>query len=453
MTTDSTPSGDVSLAVSPELTEAARRVEKGAASARAKAAEQLARSAGLAEPEDRPAICELVVRTAARRGIYSASMDEAYAARARNEYRGFTVPAMNLRALTFDLARAAFRAAMALDASPIVLEIARSEMGYTDQRPSDYAACVFAAALAEGYEGPVFIQGDHFQVNPKAPRGDEVEALRRLVDEAISARFYNIDIDASTVVDLTAPSVEKAQEENGEITARLASHVRRVSPKGVTVSIGGEIGEVGKTNSTESDLRAFLSQFNRAFSSFEPGARGLSKLSVQTGTSHGGIPLPDGTVKKVAVDFSVHERLGELARTQYGLGGTVQHGASTLPVEEFPRFPQVQTLEVHLATQFQNLTFEHLPNDFRVEMYRAVERRFASDRREGETDQQFLYRNRKRILGPYKRELWDLPESVRREIADALETEFRQLFLSLGGSGTRDWSLKYAPPFSENALA
>src|SRR5438477_650634 len=119
----------------------------------------------------------------------------------------FTVPAHNIRALTYDVARALFRAAMRHDAGAFIFEIARSEIGYTEQRPAEYAACVLAAAIKEGYKGPVFIQGDHFQASAKKwatpdGRASEVKALESLIDEAIAAEFYNIDIDTSTLVDL-----------------------------------------------------------------------------------------------------------------------------------------------------------------------------------------------------------------------------------------------------------
>ena len=73
------------------------------------------------------------------------------------------------------------------------------------------------------------------------------------------------------------------------------------------------------------------------------------KVSVQTGTSHGGVPLPDGGVAEVKLDFEVLRELGEVARS-YGAAGAVQHGASTLPDELFHRFPAVETAEIHLAT-------------------------------------------------------------------------------------------------------
>ena len=43
-------------------------------------------------------------------------------------------------------------------------------------------------------------------------------------------------------------------------------------------------------------------------------APGLSKVSVQTGTSHGGVPLPGGGVAEVKLDFGTLERLSAVAR-------------------------------------------------------------------------------------------------------------------------------------------
>ena len=143
-------------------------------------------------------------------GIRPASIHELYLARGRGAFdRPFTVPAMNLRMLAYDSARAVFRAAQMIDAGAFIFEIARSEIGYTDQRPAEYASAVLAAAVKEGHRGPLFIQGDHFQINAKKfveTPDAEMRAVRDLSSEAVAAGFYNIDIDTSTLVDLSQPT-------------------------------------------------------------------------------------------------------------------------------------------------------------------------------------------------------------------------------------------------------
>jgi fructose/tagatose bisphosphate aldolase len=134
-------------------------------------------------------------------GLYFASIQNLYEAIGKGQYQGFTVPAMNLRGLTFDVARAVFKAAIKNKVGPFVFELARSEMGYTKQSPAEFACAVMAAGLVEGYKGPLFIQADHTQFNRKNYQTDpkkELDAIKALVKEAVEAGFYNIDIDAST---------------------------------------------------------------------------------------------------------------------------------------------------------------------------------------------------------------------------------------------------------------
>jgi fructose/tagatose bisphosphate aldolase len=383
-------------------------------------------------------------------GIYLASIDAFYKARATGAYKDMTVPAMNIRALTYDLVRAIYRVSKKRNAGAFIMEIARSEMGYTDQSPTEYSAVCLAAAIKEGYKGPVFIQGDHFQVNAKKYAADpkkEIEGLKSLIYDAIAAGFYNIDIDSSTLVDLDKPTIMEQQKLNYDICAHMTALIRKLEPKGITVSVGGEIGEVGKENSTPEELGAFMDGYNAEAARLGIKA-GLSKISVQTGTSHGGVVLPDGTVAEVAVDFDVLKRLSHIARDKYGMSGAVQHGASTLPEEAFSKFPEMQTAEVHLATGFQNMIFEHkdLPADLRDEMYAWVNDNCASERKPTHTEAQFIYSARKKALGPFKKRLMDIPGPTRDKIRASLEDKFDFLFDQLGVHDTKELVAKYVKP-------
>ncbi len=200
---------------------------------------------------------------------------------------------------------------------------------------------MLAGAIAAGWVGPVFIQGDHYQFNAKKYAADPeamTEEIRRACRLALDAGYRNIDIDSSTLVDLSQPNLDQEQRENYTRAAELTALIRSLEADGVTVSVGGEIGEVGKANSTVDELRAYLDGYASVLGRLAPGAKGVSKVSVQTGTSHGGIPLPGGGVAEVKLDFEVLRALGEVARS-YGLAGAVQHGASTLPDELFHQLP------------------------------------------------------------------------------------------------------------------
>jgi len=364
------------------------------------------------------------------------------------DYRGFTVPAINIRGLTYDTARAVFRKALEKNVGAFIFEIARSEIGYTKQRPIEYSAVVLAAAVREGFRGPVFIQGDHFQLVRKNFLSDpaaETNYVKGLIREAIDAEFYNIDIDTSTLVDLEKPTTKEQQRPNFERTADLASVIREIQPQGIEISVGGEIGEIGSRNSTPEELRAYLDGFRETF---KAQGKGLSKLSVQTGTSHGGVVLPDGTLAKVKIDFDTLRTLSEIARKEYGLSGAVQHGASTLPEEAFDMFPRTGTSEVHLATGFQNIVYDsaHLPAAFRDEVYAFIKQEYAKEWKEGQTEEQFIYSTRKKGFGPIKKKWWNLPKNVKEPVMKELEDRFGLLFEKLKVFNTVDIVKKTVKP-------
>jgi len=279
--------------------------------------------------------CQWLIRMAGLSlGIVPSSIQSLYEAMGNEEVKGFTVPAINIRGMSYDTARAVFRAANTNKTGTLIFEIAKSEIQYTHQNPSEYATVVMAAAIKEGFRGPLFIQGDHFQLKAKSFAQDsqkEMASITGLIDEAITAGFYNIDIDASTLVDLNKDTLRQQQERNYEATADLTAFIREKEPAGVTISVGGEIGEVGGKNSTVEELRVFLDNYTESLKRRGPDLKGISKISVQTGTTHGGVPLPDGTIAEVDLDFQTLANLSREARSRNGLSGAVQHGASTLP--------------------------------------------------------------------------------------------------------------------------
>jgi hypothetical protein len=261
----------------------------------------------------------------------------------------------------------------------------------------------------------------------------------------MQAGFYNVDIDTSTLVDLSQSTIEEQQRVNCEQCAHFTASIRKHQPPGVTVSVGGEIGEVGGKNSDETELRAFMDGYQRALPA---GLPGLSKISIQTGTSHGGVVLPDGSLAQVAIDFNVLKTLSEISRRSYGMGGTVQHGASTLPDEAFHQFVTHEAIEVHLATGFQNIIYDHerFPADLRRRMYDYLKEKHADEWKSGKTEEQFLYSTRKKGLGPFKEDLWNLPEEIRTALRVALEEKFGFLFDQLQVGNTLDLVKKYVPP-------
>jgi fructose-bisphosphate aldolase class II len=412
--------------------------------------DQLAHDAVFADAATQAAARWMIWELGQQVGVRPASIHGLYMARGQGLLRGFTVPAINIRGMAYHTARSVFRTAIQLGAGAFICEIARSEIAYTDQRPGEYVAVLLAAALREGFRGPLFIQGDHFQINAKKYAADpapEVAAVKHLAREAVGAGFYNIDVDTSTLVDLQRATLAEQQRLNYEVGADLTAFVRGIEPADVTISIGGEIGEVGTKNSTVEELRAYMDGLNAALATGTgPGTPGLSKISVQSGTSHGGVVLADGSIADVKLDLATLENLSRVARTEYGLAGAVQHGASTLPDAAFHNFPRTETAEIHLATNFQNMLFDNLPSGLRDDIYAWLRVNAKDERKPTDTDEQFFYKTRKKALGPFKRALWDLPAETKAALASAYDAKFRFLFEQLGIGGTASAVAQYVQP-------
>jgi len=383
----------------------------------------------LAEEEKKTVRKEIRIR-AKQKGIFSASIHNEYMRYAKGELKGFTVPAFNIRNLTYDFSRLIFHLMKEKRVGYLIFEIARGEVGYTAQSHDEYVTSVFAAAIAEDWKGPIYFQADHTQISKEKytvdPKTQE-ELLKKFIASAIDAGVYNIDIDASTLVDLSKSNVEDQQKENAHMTAVLTNYIREIEPKGITISIGGEIGHIGGKNSTVEEYKAFMKLFQSQLQT----SIGLSKISVQTGTSHGGVVNADGSLKHADVDFFVIESIGKIAKESFHMGGVVQHGASTLPATLFHRFPEVGTLEIHLATEFQNIIFDHMSPELKKEIYAWLDINCSKERKEGQTNEQFYYQTRKRANSQFKEKIWKMESSYKQNILSALEKEVRLILHEL----------------------
>jgi len=298
--------------------------------------------------------------------IFYASLSAFYEKMAHDEVSSFSVPAFNLRLLTFDMARALFRAAQKVNTNVFIMEIAQSELGYTKQTPKGFAKQCRAAAAAENYQGPILLQGDHFK-----PKNN----LEKLIKKAVKAGFYNIDIDCSVL----------PLQQNIEETNRFIEFIRKNQPQDIVVNIGGEVGEIGEENTSVEHLKQFLQS-----------VKGINKVAVQTGTAHG---------KGGQIDWQLLKQLSAAAK-EYGLAGVVQHGASTLSEDDLRKLPRHGVCEVHLATELQDVILDHplFPSE--------IKNKFS------------LYENRKQALGPLKKQINNIPQTIKDQIMEEVEKKF-----------------------------
>lgn len=294
----------------------------------------------------------------------------------------FTVPAFNIRTLTYDAIRALFRAAKQTNTGAFIIELAKSEMTYTDQSPEEYADNCMRAAKAENFEGPIFLQGDHFKL--KENTKENIKELENLITQSIKVGFYNIDIDCSAL-----PLEENIKQTNYFIN--FIKNLEILKSQDIEISIGGEVGQIGKQNTSPNDLEQFLGK-----------VKGISKVAVQTGTAHG---------KGGEVDFELVKELGKIAK-QNGLAGIVQHGASTLPDGIFEKFSKLDVCEIHLATGINQIIIDNLPQELREKT------------------------KSKKDLGPLKREISNIDEKYKNDIVNKLEKEFIFFFEKLNVENT-----------------
>jgi fructose/tagatose bisphosphate aldolase len=411
----------------------------------------------LSTQPERDAKAADIRRLATREGVYPASIGPVYRGLARGRIAPLTVPAMNLRGLTYGLARAVFRSAKRLEAGPVMFELAPSESVVTGQSFAEYCAQVLAAAVREGYRGAVYLQGDHFEVESDA-QGD-LPCLEERSRAAIAGGMRQIDLDAAGLAGTSpvAPGVEALDEAaaaedrqrpNALATAHMLTVLRRLAGESAggeaaELVIGGEVGEIGGANTTPDELRAFLRLVAEALPA---GVRGLDKVSVQTGTRHGGVVERDGSVGRMPIDLDLASTLSQVARSEFGLPGVVQHGASTLSMDQLGRLPDAGVMEVHLATGIQNLVFDHtaLPAALTERMARELNEESLSHAESGKyetpadlSERQRFVMSRWKAWGRYKRELWMLEPRAQAAIFEAMEAWATELLTVLRLAGKR----------------
>jgi len=421
---------------------------------------------------------QLIKNISAKKGISLNSVYAYYKKKAKDN-RKVTIPAINVRGMAYNTARAIFEAAKKDNVTSLILEIAKSEIDYTSQRPAEFTASILAAAIKEDYQHPIFLQGDHFQINANKYKENpekEREKIKELIHEAIKAGLYQIDLDMSTLVDWTQKDYDNQQNTNYRETALLTAHVRELEREAgldklnITINLGGEIGEIGKgiqgRNSTVEDLRAFMKGYLEELDrlSKEKGYQlgGITKIAVQSGTQHGGIRDEKGNlIKGVKVSFNTLAELGKVAREEYSLAGVVQHGASTLDPRCFVLFAghpspkgfeiseellteenakilsENPAAEVHLATAYQDTILDHpsFPKDLAEKIKKWVIENFPP--KEGEDIEKAYINNRKNAWGNFKFDLWSLPSEIQDAIRKTLVQQFSEdVFENLGVKGS-----------------
>lgn len=380
--------------------------------------ERAARQVASAPPACASALAAELLSECTKAGVHPAPVGPIYRALAQQSIAPLTVPAFNVRGLTFDIVGAIFGRANELDAAGVMFELAPSEAGRGHQSHAQYAAQVCAAAVHVGYAGPVLLQGDHFSL--ASTDAAEERAIKELALAALTSGYRQIDLDTAALA-TEGPNASARQQANAAATSRLITALAPYSPAGTI--FGGEVGEIGGANTTPEELATFIELVRDRAGEH---ADMFGKVSVQTGTQHGGIADAAGKNLRMPLDLTLARQLAEVARS-YGFGGIVQHGASTLQLDQFAALSDCGVVEVHLATNLQDLVFDspHFPSLLREELMTAalefarggVSAAERGADTSGETAAQIYRQQRWSMWGPFKAKLLALEPDVRDALA------------------------------------
>ncbi|MFA5878942.1 MAG: class II fructose-bisphosphate aldolase, partial [Candidatus Margulisiibacteriota bacterium] len=447
---------------------------------------------------------------AARAGIASESIQDHYADKSRGKSKYVTVPAINGRQFTHLLVYAALEANKKLGTSknqPVIFELAKSESGYTGQSAEKYTALVKLGYLMAGARNQkIYVQGDHFQVDRvkfwqelakagfvgaksnlnkeeisnldavnKAQTADaklayyqnvtkfldQSAAVKEIVNlsrDAIKAGYRNIDIDSSVLERLTGTPFLK-QEWNGLVCAYLISKIRQMEKEldiKKTLSLGGEVGEIGKDSTSKEDFEAYFKVMKDYLAYLGKDLLGPSKFAVTTGTAHGGVrdPKTGQIMRKVPIRFDILQNFSDNIKNPWVTGAsrlvTVQHGASTLDPELYKGFAAIGVGEVHLATEYQLITLNvlkekapevykkmiaNLLNDETISSIKSQKAKYPNCKTDLEVQKKFLADKdtMKGIGGPKEniKLLMSLKPEVYHEITRRLNELFEKQFINL----------------------
>ena len=301
--------------------------------------------------------------------------------------------------------------------------------------PVDYATSVLAGAIAAGWRGPVFIQGDHYQFNAKKYAADPeamTEEIRRACRLAIEAGYRNIDIDSLDArrpleADRRRAAARELPPRRGADRPDPDARDRRRDGQRRRRDRRGRQAELERGGAARVPRRLPRASSSRA----RRAPRASRKVSVQTGTS------PRRRAAAGRRRGRGQARLRGAARARRRRPRRTGWPAPSSTARRRCRtscsidFPAVETAEIHLATGFQNALYEHPA--FPAELHREIEAwccaNTADERKPDQTDEQFLYTTRKKAIGPFKRQLWDLP--TKDEI---LAAQRRKIALPLHGA-------------------
>ncbi|MCU0586913.1 MAG: class II fructose-bisphosphate aldolase [Syntrophobacteraceae bacterium] len=216
--------------------------------------------------------------------------------------------------------------------APVMYEIAKSELGYTELTPDSFVAFIVQENERLGNtEVPFAIHGDHITV--KKP--EDVESVSRLIAAEMEAGFTSFAIDASHM-------------ENADNLAATSQLARPIIEHGLNLEV--ELGEIGaKSGSAEGftqpeEASWFIGELDKK--GIRPNLLAINNGSIHGtyfGAAHEGIQLElTREIWKAIQPWSVD---------------IAQHGITGTSLEKISSFIQYGIRKGNVGTLWQNVSF------------------------------------------------------------------------------------------------
>lgn len=216
--------------------------------------------------------------------------------------------------------------------APVMYEIAKSELGYTEFTPQSFAEFIVEENERLGNtEVPFAVHGDHITV--KSP--DEVESVGKLIAQEMEAGFTSFAIDASHM----------ENEKNVEATSVLAGPII-----GAGLNLEVELGEIGaKSGSAEGftqpeEAKWFIGELDK---------RGIRPdlLAINNGSIHG--TYFGASQEGIQLDLT---RAIWQAIQPWSVD-IAQHGITGTSLDKISSFIQYGIRKGNVGTLWQNISF------------------------------------------------------------------------------------------------
>jgi len=315
----------------------------------------------------------------------------------------------------------------------VLFEIAKSEIGYTDQKPQEFYDKIVEAANDVGFDTPYAIHGDHITIKKNTP--EAIAEAKDLIEAEVAAGFTSYAIDASHNYDLNASNARDALADNIEITVKLADLI----PKDVCLEV--EVGEVGRKNPDGTKMLTTVEESVTYIEALQEQGVKPHLIALNNGSVHGNIFDADGNiVEQVGIDI---ERTKAIADAITPLGVRIaQHGITGTPLRLMHLLVEAGIAKGNVGTNWQNIAVANMPPELvsKMEAWTIASEQAAKMKvkKPQMSEKELIAKNIKHSIKPHKSEIETISDEWKKKVADASKASALDFFDAFQSNDTAD---------------